>query len=222
MNHEETKGVRNLRTLIRVSFIAICGIFLSANFVSAGSIDTEFIEQPWPKQWERHFEVGKWPVVWRQYASKEGGIFASIRFRAPLDQETVWNLTSDYKDIGEMIPGVSAVTYLEDTPNRQVIQMDVEVLWKQLRLVFEIERDPPNAVRFRMFNERLGEFRGVSKLESVMDDSGNSYTDMELATWLKTVKPVPAGLLLISQRMMLVEAARNFLDACEQYLTAAE
>lgn len=211
--------MRKLLILIIGSFIALSGSLLTSHVIYAESIDTEFIEQPWPKQWERHFEVGKWPVVWRQYADKEDGIFASIRFTVPLDQETVWNLTNDYKDLGELIPGVQAVTYLEDTPNRQVIQIDIEVLWKQLRLVFEIERDPPHAVRFRMVNELLGEYRGVNKLEPIEDDSGIPQTRMELSTWMKTVKPMPGGLMLVTQRMILVEAARNFLEACEAYLT---
>jgi hypothetical protein len=128
-------------------------------------IDTSFIERPWPKQWMREFEVGRDLVRWRQRAHKQDGIFAAVRFEPPLPRQTVWDLANDYQDIGQGVPGVTAVRYLEQSPTRQVVQLDVKVLWKTLTLTFEVEQEPPKAVRFRLVNEALGEFRGVCIFE---------------------------------------------------------
>ncbi|MBI1992089.1 MAG: hypothetical protein HYS71_02460, partial [Candidatus Omnitrophica bacterium] len=110
---------------------------------SAWTIDTAFLTPPWPKQVVRELEVGRYPVRWRQQVSRRDGLFTAVRFEAPLERQTVWDRANDYSDVGRMTPGVTAVRFLEQSPTRQVIQLDVKVLWKTLQLTFEVEQEPP-------------------------------------------------------------------------------
>ena len=187
-------------------------VLLCCGVLSAGPIDTAFLEQPWPKQTVRHFEVGRDEVTWRQRANRREGVFAGVRFLAPLDQQAVWDKTRDFSDIGRMTPGVTAVRFLEDTPTRQVIQLDVKVLWKTLQLTFEVEQDPPQAIRFRLDNDLLGQYWGLCRLEDAPEG-----TAMELATWLKPSRPIPTSVLLLVERKMFLDGVRNFLEECERH-----
>ena len=183
------------------------------------TITTDFLEQPWPRQWVRDLEVGRYDVRWRQRASRKEGIFAGVRFVAPLERQTVWALSTDYSDIGKMTPGVTAVRFLEQQPTRQVIQIDVKVLWKTLRLIFEVEQDPPKAMRFRLRNPALGEYRGVCLFQESSHEAGQNQpngTTVELSTWLKPSRPVPMGLLLIVERMTFLQGVKEFLTSCER------
>lgn len=190
----------------------------SANHGRTERIATAFIQQPWPRQVVRALEVGRYDVTWRQRASRQEGIFAGVRFTAPIGRQRLWDLTTDYADIGRVTPGVKAVRYLERTPDWQVIQLDVQVLWKTLQLTFEIEQDPPKAMRFRLVDERLGEYRGVCWLEEPAGPGaggqGQDGTVVELATWLKPARPVPMGLILLVERMTFLRATESFLDTC--------
>lgn len=154
--------------------------------------------------------MGRYPVRWRQRASKQEGIFAGIRFEAPLSRQVMWEESTDYSDIGRITPGVTAVRYLEQSERRQVIQIDAKVLWKTLRLTFEVEQEPPRAIRFRLTNEALGEYRGLCTFEETPPG-----TTAELITWLKPSRPVPMGALLLLERMVLLHAVREFLEKCE-------
>jgi hypothetical protein len=183
----------------------------------AGTIDTAFLERPWPKQRERETEVGRHAVFWRERASRQEGIFAGLRFEAPLDRPQTWKLANEYQDIGELTPGVIAVRYLEQSETREVIQVDVKVLWKTLRLTFEVEKEPLRAVRFRLTNDAIGEYRGVSLFEELPGRAGAPpRTTVELATWLKPAHPIPPGLLLMVERMTMLQASKRFLEACER------
>jgi len=198
----------------------LVGVLALVPLVWAGTIDTAFIEQPWPAQSARTYEVGRHEVRWRQRASRKDGIFAGVRFTVPLDRSIVWQLSNDYQDIGKVTPGVTAVRFLEQTPTRQVIQIDVKVLWKTVQLTFEVEQDPPKATRFRLVNKALGEYRGVCTFEEPTapgQAGASAATQVELATWLQPVRPVPMGLLLYVERVTLMKAARSFLKQCEQY-----
>ena len=210
----------------RRALAAWVAVFLLPAALSAGAIDTEFLQKPWPKQIVRHLEVGRQEVQWRQRASRREGVFVGVRFLAPLDRQAVWDKTSDFSDIGRMTPGVSAVRFLEQGPTRQVIQLDVKVLWKQLQLIFEVEQDPGQAIRFRLVNEVLGEYRGVCWLEdppSAAAGGGQApQTVVELATWLKTSRPIPAGLLLFIERKVFLDGVKNFLKECEHYHKVAQ
>ena len=180
----------------------------SVDTLVAADIDTDALERPWPGQWVHEFEVGRDPVRWRQRADKEEGIFAAVRFEAPLPRQAVWDLANEYQDIGHITPGVTAVRYLERSETREVIQVDVKVLWKSLTLTFEVEKEPPRAVRFRLVNEALGEYRGVS----VFTEEAADRTGVELAAWLNPARPIPMRLLLVVERMVMLHAAREFLD----------
>ena len=179
----------------------------------AASIDTGFLEQPWPKARTQETEVGRHAVQWRQRADKREGIFAGVQFVAPLDRQAVWDRANRYTDVGAMTPGVTAVRYVEQSERRQVIQVDVRVLWKDFTLTFELEQDPPEAVRFKMVHPAIGEYRGICRFT---ERTGASGTVTELLTWLKPSRPVPARLVLLVERMALLSAARRFLKACEQ------
>ena len=164
----------------------------------------------------RTTEVGRYEVVWRQKASRADGIFAGVQFTAPLDHETLWELTTDYSDIGELTPGVTAVRILEEGPTRQVIEIDLRVLWVTLVMTFELEQEPPNVVRFRVLNDILGEYRGVVRLEAREADPSESATSVAISTWLNPPRPFPLRMVMAAERMVLLRGVRNFLEECEQ------
>jgi hypothetical protein len=217
----------------------LAGLFLGASPAAAGTIDTAVLEHPWPRSWVRELELGRYPVRWRQAASRTEGIFAGVRCEAPLPQRQVWELATEYQDLGAMTPGITAVRYLEQSPTRQVIQVDVTVLWKNLRLTFEVEQEPPDVIRFQLVNEAVGTYRGLCRFAprrhagstSGLSGTGSSErkpasegktagrssesTEVELATWLQPARPVPAGLILLVERIVLLQGVREFLETCE-------
>jgi hypothetical protein len=79
------------------------------------------------------------------------------------------------------------------------------------KLRFEVERDPPRAIRFRLAHQGLGEYWGLCRFE----EDEERKTTVELATWVQPARPVPLRLLLVVERMMLLKGVREFLDACE-------
>ena len=193
--------------------VALVALLLGSSAAFA-AIDTSFIEGPWPKERVRTTEVGRHQVRWRSLiAKKAGSIFAGLRFTAPLDQQTIWGMTADYNDIGKKMPGVKAVRFLEQSETREVIAIDVKILWKELTLTFEIEREPPRVTRFRLVNEALGEYRGVA-----LYTPEGTGTAVELSTWLQPAQPVPARLLLGVERIALLQGAREFLEDCDKRL----
>jgi hypothetical protein len=203
----------------KVVCVGVCWL-CSTLTASAGTIDTDFLQQPWPKQLVREMEVGRYQVRWRQQASRKEGIFAGVRFEAPLEQQAVWDLANDYSDIGRITPGVTAVRFLEQQPTRQVIQIDIKVLWKTLRLTFEVEQEPPKAIRFKLVHTALGEYRGLCVFEgppaSGAGERQTSGTSIELSTWLKPSRPIPMGPLLLVERMVLLQGVKAFLESCER------
>jgi len=176
---------------------------------SQGPIDTALLEQPWPGQWVHEYEVGRDPVLWRHKLSREQGILTGARFVAPASLDTAWALSTGYTDLGAMTPGVSAVRVLEESETRQVIEVDIKVLWKRLTLRFEIERAPPRAVRFRLTNEVVGEYRGLCRLTP--HEAG---TAVELATWLRPAVPVPERVIVGVMRYVMLRGIREFLRTC--------
>ena len=212
--------VRRVRSGLWVLALAVLCVATgaAAGAEDAAPIDTALLEAPWPKQLVRTLEVGRYEVRWRQRASKRDGIFAGVRFTTPLEREAIWSRTSDFTQIGQITPGVQAVRFLEDTPARQVIQIDVKVLWKELTLTFEVEREPPRIMRFRLANRAFGEYRGLCVLEELPPARPGepARTQVELSTWLKTEAPIPAGLILAVERVTMLQATRSFLESCEQ------
>lgn len=178
------------------------------------SFETGLLERPWPEEYVRRFEVGRHPVRWRHLIADEA-VLAGIGFDAPLDRQAVWERSADYHDLGRMTPGVTAVRVLEQSDAREVIQVDVRVLWKDLQLVFEIERDPPRAVRYRLTNELIGEYLGVITFEAPPASGSPGQaprTHVEIATRLKPAAPVPLWLLLFVERATLIKGVRTFLE----------
>ena len=196
-----------------------CGLLCAATTASAWTIDAEFLRPPWPKQAVRDLEVGRYPVQWRQRVSRKEGLFAGVRFEAPLDRQSVWDRANDYTDVGRMTPGVTAVRFLEQSPKRQVIQLDVKVLWKTVRLTFEVEQEPPREIRFRWADPAFGEIRGLCLFEetspTVEAPVASGRTAVEMATWFKPSRPVPMGLLLVVERIAMLRATKTFLQACD-------
>lgn len=199
---------------------AAIGAVCAASGAWAATIDTDFIQGPWPKQTSRSFEVGKHEVQWRQRASRSEGVFAGVRFKVPLDRQAVWDLGHDYRGLGRVTPGVTAVRLLERQPTRQVIELDVKVFWKMLQLTFEVEQEPPRVTRFRLVNEAVGEYRGVCVFEELSSGraakaAASRHTVVELSTWLKPSRPIPASLVLLAERITLLQGVRGFLETCE-------
>ena len=196
--------------------------FVGLSLVSAMSpVDTSALRQPWPKQWTHTYEVHRDQVQWRHRISRTEGLFAGVTFLAPSDRQTVWDLANNYTDVGGMTPGVTAVRVLKPQPNRQVIQVDIKVLWKTLQLTFEIEQDPPHEISIRLTNQAIGEYRGVCLFDEAPTAGGaaSPETRVEIATWLKPARPVPLRLLLLVERTSMLRGVRNFLETCEKHGT---
>lgn len=193
----------------RIILWVVC-VLCVASPALAASIDTTFLEQEWPKQYVHEYEVDKYPVRWRQKAGKTDGIFAGAGFTAPSGLQRTWHLATDYTDLGTKTPGVTAVRFLENTETRQVIEIDAKVLWKTLTLKFEVERDPPRAIRFRLLNEAIGEYRGMCLMREE-----HGQTRVDLATWLQPAVRVPHRLILWAERVVILKGVRNFLQTCE-------
>ena len=204
-------GSSRMKPCVIVLVAVGSGALSAASPVVAGTIGTGLLEQPWPKQREHTYEVGRVPVRWRQQVRAREGIFAGARFTAPLGRERAWALTGDYSDLGAMTPGVTAVRVLEQTPTRQVIEVDVKVLWKSVRLHFEMEQEPPETLRFRMNTPALGDYLGVARLRPV----SSGQTEIELSTWLSPTVRVPRGLVIWVERGAMLGGIRNFLKTCE-------
>jgi len=214
---------RSKRLVSSAALLAVVGLCWTATGTAwAGTIDTSFLEQVWPREHVRELEVGRHPVRWRHYAPRDDGIFVGVSFRAPTDVPTTWNLTTDYRDVGAAVPGVVRVEYLEQSETRDVIRIEIMVLWKRLSLMFEVERDAPHVTRFRLTHEIVGEYRGVCRFRPAAAENAGAAasggTEVEFATWLQPSRPVPRRLMVLVQRMALLPAVREFLDACEQHL----
>ena len=204
---------------VRRGLLAALGLLGPALAAWAATIETDFIQRPWPHQHTQQIEVGRHQVRWRDRLSRKDGLFAGVRFEAPRDQQTIWKLATDYRDIGTKTPGVTAIKFLKNEPSQQIIQVDVNVLWKKLRLQFEVEREPPTRIRFRMTNQQLGEYRGVCTFEPSRTESaaisGPPGTAVELSTWFHPPRPMPMGLALVVQRIMLLQGVARFLDSLQ-------
>ncbi len=202
---------------IKRILVLVFSVFLLMSGQNAwASIDVDFLRKPWPKEHKKNVEIGRTPAQWRQYASKKEGIFAGMRFKTPFAQKLVWQQANDFSDVGKKTPGVTAVRFTENTPTRQVIQVDIKVLWKKLTLTFEIEEESEQVMKFRMANKALGEYRGVSVFTPLTSPEGIPLTEIELSTWLKTSRPVPNRLLLAIERMAMLQGAEEFLKDLER------
>ncbi len=181
-------------------------------------IDTAFLEKPWKDQLEREFEVGRHNVYWRQRSSKSDGLFAGMRFTAPLDRKRAWYLANEYSDVGLSTPGIKSVQITEKTPTFKVVRVEAEVLWISLALNFEVEQLAPEIVRFRLVDSKIGQYFGYCRFQDAPAEAAAApgATQMEFATWFKSSKPIPGGLALLAERMVLLRGARSFLRLCEK------
>ncbi len=174
------------------------------------------LDEPLAAIWEsrraRHLEVGRHDVEWRERIDRADGILAGVSFIAPRGRDAVWRLATDYAGIGRTTPGIRQVTYLERQPDRQVIQVDVKVLWKEVRLLFDVEQSPPSMIRFRWLGQGHGAYEGLCLFEPAQDGAA---TRVRLTTRMKLARRIPARLLLTAERVMMLHAARAFLDSLE-------
>lgn len=171
----------------------------------------------------RELEVGRYPVRWRQRASRREGVFAGLEFDAPCSRAQLWQQTTDYADFQEKVPGVSRVTVREESPVRRTIDIEMRVLWRTFRLAFEVEEARAadhDEIRFRLAHEVIGEYRGVCWLRDPPAAPGaqpdRAHTTVGLATWLKPARPVPMGLILLTERMAFLHGVQNFLESLDR------
>ncbi len=191
--------------------VVACALCWCSRTASA-TIDTTDLEAPWPKQHVRELEVRRHHVRWRQYASGKDGIFVGARFVSPASVADAWNISADYGELKRLTPGVKSVRVIEESPTREIVETEIKVLWKTIRLRFEVERDPPRAVRFRLVHQHIGEYRGVCLIQP----HGERESEVEMITWLKPAVRLPTGLILSIQRMVFLQGIRNYLADCER------
>ncbi len=195
----------------------IAGLLGVASIVGAQTIDTTLLEHAWPKQRQRQLEVGRYTVHWRDRVTRQQGVLVGLRFQTPLGQQAVWDLATDYQDIGQGTPGVTQVRIIEQGEGRQRIEIDVKVLWKQLTLIFDVERHSPDTLRFALRNPSIADYRGICRFDPIPGGG----TAIELSTQLNPARPVPLGLLLLIERMTLLEGTKSFLETCEHHVKVA-
>ncbi|MDP3722329.1 MAG: SRPBCC family protein, partial [Candidatus Omnitrophota bacterium] len=194
--------------MMRTLTYGLVGLFLLSPLGEA-AIDTDFLQQSWSRQWVRHVEVGRHQVRWRQRASRTDGIFAGVRFEVPLDRQAVWERSNDYTDLSTMTPGVTAVRWIERQEHRQVLQVDVKVLWKRLTLTFEVEQDPPTAMRFRLVHPIVGEYRGLCVFEASAAPKAGSPA-FAVSPWRQPGEEGEAGVAAKPGRQGTGEAEHGF------------
>jgi len=203
-----------MRTLWVLFFLAVWPAL-----AAAGSIDTSNLEGPWPEERVRETEVHKYAVQWREHLDEKDGMYMGVRFTVPTDRAATWDLaTADYAEVGEMVPGLRELRVIEDTPKRQVVEIDIKILWAELTLTFEIEREPPEALRFRLVNKQIGQYIALYSLDEpggAVVSMDPAVTQVELSAWLMPARPVPVGMLVTAERMIFLRTAREFLKACE-------
>ena len=171
--------------------------------------------EPWPEQRSRTYEVDKYPVAWRQKASKAEGVFAGVRFTAPTPPQQAWDLATGYDDIGQGTAGVTSVKVTPLAEGRERIDVSLKVLWKRVTLHFDVERHPPELVMFRLDNPRIGDYEGVCRFSP--DGQG---TRLEAATRFRpAMRGVPYRLMLLAERITILNGIKSFLALCE---TASE
>ena len=183
----------------------------SAALPLGAAIDTEWLEQSWPRERRHTYEVDKYPVQWRQAIDRTHGLLGGIRFTSPLDAQQTWDLAQDYHDVGQHTPGVEAVRFIEEAPGRQVIELDVTVLWRKITLRFAVEREAPRRLRFELLDNPFGAYYGYATFTPSAEG-----TAVDLATCLKPARRAPARLLLAVERLALLGGARAFFASCEQ------
>lgn len=193
------------------------------------SIQTDFLEAAWPKERVRQLEVGRHEVRWRQAVSKADGILVGTRFVVPRPPQQTWELANQYSDLGRMTESIESVTYLEDTPTRKVVQLKAKVLWKRFVMTFLVEQDAPETIRFELRERDLFLYRGICRFrpaepfDSALPRSGRIPSEVEgeqgtavaFATQIKPAVRAPTGLILLAERIVLLQGIKAFYQACE-------
>ena len=186
---------------------------------AAATIDTRFFDRPWPHEWTHRYEVGRHVVDWRQGGSRATGTFARARAAVPLPQETVWELSNDFPALGRMTPAVKAVRMLDEQPAHQIIEVDLHVFWKHLRLTFEVDKQPPRAMQFRLIHSGAGQCQGVCLLtenpQALVNGKAMPSTTIELVIWVKPTRRISTRLLLFVKRTTILQGIKAFLAACD-------
>ena len=196
---------------------AVC---VAATTAAAATIDTHLFDRPWPHEWAHRYEVGRHMVDWRQGGSRATGTFACAQATVPLPQETMWELSSDFPALGRMTPAIKAVRILDQQPTHQIIEVDLHVFWKDLRLTFEVDRQPPRAMQFRLLRSGAGHCQGVCLLTENPTASLNgkampATTTVELFLWVKPTRRISTRLLLFVERTTILQGVKGFLAACD-------
>ncbi len=209
--------MRRVAGLLFLAALA-CAVTTAANELAAWEpIDTASLEAPWPRQLEREIEVGRENVVWRQRGSRKEGIFAGIRFQVPVDRPRAWELANDYSDVGSHTEGIRSVRVIDEAPGRRRVLVEAAVLWITLRLDFEIEEREPESMRFRLRNPEIGQYTGYCRFEPAEPNpQSGPATIIEFATQFKPVRPIPVGLALLAERMVLLRGVRAFLETVDK------
>lgn len=187
---------------------------LAAWGASAPTVDVEALRQPWRNERARVVEVGRHPVRWRHAIRRREGLKAGVRFTAPLPRRDVWTLATDYRAIGRMTPGVSDVQVTPAGPQRQRVAVEVRVLWKQLRMVLDVEHDPPQQVRFLWRHPQIGALQGLCTFDASQPLETDA-TLVECSSWFQPSRQAPLGLLAAVERAALLHAVHQFLSACD-------
>lgn len=200
----------------KAALVVLAALLASTAFCFA-AIDTGSLEQPWPKQLCRDYEAGRFPVKWRHKLIKKEGLFAGVSFTAKGGLQAVWDLATDYSNVDKATAAIQALRVREESANRQSVEVELKVLWKTMTLTFEVEKEAPNALRFRWNDMRFGEFKGVALFseEAASKENPEGGTRVAVSTLFHPYRAAPLRLLLGFQRMAMLHASRDFLEACE-------
>ena len=187
---------------------------------AAATIDTQFFDRPWPRQWTHRYEVGRHMVDWRQGGSRAEGTFAQARCAVPLPRQTVWTLSTDFPTLWRMTPAVKAFRILEQQPAHQVVEIDLHVFWKTVRLTFAVDYDPPRAMQFRLIDHIAGTCQGICTFTEEPPTrrgatAASATTTVELLMWVKPTRHIPMRLLWFVERTTILQGIKAFLAACD-------
>ena len=181
---------------------------------AASTLGTEWLSDTWPGERVRTIEVRNHPVRWRQAKRRDEGAFAGVRFHAPIARSDAWAASTDYPRVGRTLSPVTRVTVTEKGGGLRLVEVEGKILWRTVRLAFEVEQEPPDLLRFRLVKSRLGEYEGICLFEP----AAGGGTTIELSTRvLPASARVPLGMLLVFERMAMLQGVQGFLEASARH-----
>ncbi len=200
----------------------IVALLMSISLVSAVSADTRF-DLTNLSLWEtseadsREYEVHKYVVTWYAMAPGENKLYSRASYDLPFPRQLIWDEAIKYEQVAKSARGVKRLDVLYEDEHKQVVELAIKVLWTDWVFQFEIEREAPRTMTFRVDHPKLGQCRGYSEFteKGKVGASEMAQTHVELVMSLEPAVSVPDNMVLMIQKMIVLRGLRSFFELCE-------